>query len=175
MIFRETTLAGVTVVEVEARPDERGCFARTFCGTEFKEAGLASQVSQVSVSFNKAKGTLRGMHLQRAPHEECKLVRCTRGRVFDVVVDLRPASPTHHDWFGLELDSESRRALFIPAGVAHGFLTLEDNSELLYMMDVPYAPDCADGVRWDDPAFGIEWPFEPLVMSDADRTRATVG
>ena len=172
MIFAETKLKGAFVIEPERRADERGFFARTWCRDEFAAHGLNPALVQCNISFNKKKGTLRGMHYQIAPHEEAKLVRCTAGAVYDVAVDLRPDSPTHRRWVGVELTSENRRAVFLPRGVAHGFQTLVDRAELLYMIDTAYVPEAAHGVRWDDPAFAIEWP-EPAAgrtMSERDRT-----
>ena len=172
MILRETPLAGAHVVELERLRDERGHFARTFDAEQFAAAGLDARVVQCSTSFNARAGTLRGMHYQADPHGEAKLVRVTRGAVFDVIVDLRPASPTCRGWFGIELDAESGRSLYVPVGFAHGFQTLVDDSEVLYQMSHPYVPDAARGVRFDDPAFAIEWPPSPptgLVVSERDR------
>ena len=161
MIVTETTIPGAYVIDVERKEDERGFFARTWCAEEFRARGLADVVAQSSISYNARRGTLRGMHYQVAPHEETKLVRCTMGAIFDVLLDLRTQR-----WEGFELTAENRRALYIPRGVAHGFLTLIDHTEVLYQMDVPYAPESVRGVRWD--AFGIEWPFAPVVLSDKD-------
>ena len=158
MRFIETPLPGVWVLELEEIEDERGWFARTFDAEEFRERGLNPDVMQCNASFNLRAGTVRGMHYQAAPHGECKLVRCVRGAIFDVAVDLRPESPTCRDWHGIELSADNRLAFYIPAGLAHGFQTLEDNSEVLYQMGDPYVPEAGCGVRWDDPAFGIEWP-----------------
>lgn len=164
-----TPLEGAYVVELDRLEDERGFFARTFCAEEFRRAGLVPAVSQCSVSFNKRRGTLRGLHYQAAPHEETKLVRCTQGAVWDVIVDLREGSATRCRWHGVELSAENRRAFYIPTGFAHGFQTLREDSELLYMMDVPYHGPSARGVAWDDPAFGIQWPLAEPFMSDRDR------
>ena len=169
MKFAPTPLEGAFVVDLDRLEDERGFFARTFCEDEFRRAGLVPVVSQCSVSFNKRRGTLRGMHYQAAPHEETKLVRCTQGAIWDVIVDLRPGSATRCRWHGVELSAENRRALYIPAGFAHGFQVLREDSEVLYMMDVPYHGPSARGVRWDDPAFGIAWPLADPFMSDRDR------
>ena len=158
MRFVETAIAGVVVVELEEHVDERGSFARTWCRDEMTGAGLAGELAQCSLSRNPRAGTLRGLHFQRAPHEEAKLVRCSRGAIFDVAVDLRRGSPTYCGWVGFRLDSESGRALYIPKGCAHGFQTLEDESDVTYMISTPYAPESASGVRWDDTAFGIDWP-----------------
>ena len=163
MIFSETSLPGAYVVEPERLEDERGWFARTFAAEEFAARGLNPAVVHANASFNLRAGTLRGMHYQAAPHGECKLVRCTRGAIYDVIVDLRPDSPTYRRWSATELSEENARALYVPEDVAHGFQTLEDESEVLYLMSHEYVASHARGVRWDDPAFGIEWP-------DADRT-----
>jgi dTDP-4-dehydrorhamnose 3,5-epimerase len=168
--FAEAPLAGAWIVDPDRLGDERGHFARTFDRDEFAARGMEPAVVQCSTSFNARAGTLRGLHFQAGPHGEPKLVRCTRGAVWDVVVDLRPESPTHRGWYGVELSAENGRALYVPPGLAHGFQTLEDASEVLYMMGHEYVPDAAAGVRWDDPAFGIEWPAAAeRVMSDRDR------
>jgi dTDP-4-dehydrorhamnose 3,5-epimerase len=167
MRFVATPLEGLVVVEQERLRDERGWFARTFDVAELFE------VVQMSASFNARAGTLRGLHLQAEPHGECKLVRCTRGAIFDVAVDLRPGSRTRLRWFGIQLSADAGSALLIPAGFAHGFQTLVDETEVLYAMDAPYVADAARGVRWDDPAFAIEWPDPPAsgrVLSERDRT-----
>lgn len=169
MKFEETPLGGVYVVETERHADERGFFARTFCRDEFAARSLDARVAQCSVSFNLRRATLRGMHYQAAPYAEAKLVRCTMGAVFDVVVDLRPESQTFKRWFGVELSAANRRALYIPEGFAHGFLTLEDETEVFYQISEFYHPECSRGVRWDDAAFAIAWPFEPRVISERDR------
>lgn len=171
MRFRDTPVAGVLVVELERIEDERGSFARTFSTEEFAQRGLDVRVDQCSTSFNKRAGTLRGMHYQVAPHGEVKLVRCTRGAIFDAVVDLRPESPTYLRWCAAELSAANGLALYIPEGCAHGFQTLEDASEILYQIATPYVPAAARGVRWDDPAFGITWPAPPpagRIMSSRD-------
>lgn len=170
MIFRETTLTGAYILEVERREDARGFFARTFCRDEFTRRGLPAEFVQSSVSFNRGRGTLRGMHFQRPPHAEGKLVRCTRGAIHDVVLDLREDSPTFRRWMAVELSEDSHRAVYIPPGCAHGFQTLRDDVEVLYSMSEPYVPELADGVRWDDPAFAIHWPLEPPILSDRDAT-----
>lgn len=169
MIFDPLPLAGAFVVEPERFPDERGFFARTFCREEFREHGVDPEVVQCNVSFNRRRGTLRGMHWQAAPHEEGKLVRVTRGAIWDAIVDLRPGSGTRLDWYAVELDAESRRALWVPKGFAHGFLTLDDETEVFYQMSAAYHPESARGARWNDPAFGIEWPAEPEVIGERDR------
>jgi dTDP-4-dehydrorhamnose 3,5-epimerase len=161
VLFRETPVAGVLVVEPERIEDERGFFARTFSAEEFADLGLDGRVNQCSTSFNARAGTLRGLHFQMAPHGEAKLVRCTRGAIFDVAVDLRPDSPSYLRWFGSELSADDGRALFVPEGCAHGFQTLVDASEVLYQISTPHMPEAARGVRWDDPAFAIEWPPPP--------------
>jgi dTDP-4-dehydrorhamnose 3,5-epimerase len=168
LIFTPTPLAGAYVLELDRREDERGFFARSFCQHEFTEHGLNPRIAQCNVSFNAKRGTLRGMHYQAPPHEEAKVVRCTQGAVWDVVVDLRPKSTTFKRWHGVELSAGNRRALYIPEGLAHGFQTLTDDAELLYLMSEFYHPDAARGVRWDDPAFGIEWPLPNPRMSERD-------
>lgn len=161
MIFTETPLAGAWVIEPERREDERGFFARTYDREEFAARGIDPAVAQCNTSYNARAGTLRGMHFQTSPHGEPKLVRCTRGAIHDVIVDLRPGSPTHTRWFGVDLTAGNGRALHVPVDFAHGFQTLEDVSEVLYMMGREYVAEAASGVRWDDPAFGIEWPESP--------------
>jgi dTDP-4-dehydrorhamnose 3,5-epimerase len=168
MIFLETLVEGAWVVRPELHEDERGFFARTWDAREFADRGLDTGVVQRSISYNRRRGTLRGMHYQVAPHEEAKLVRCTTGAIFDVVVDLRPASPTFCAWAGHELSAANREALYIPAGCAHGYLTLRDDSEVAYDITEVYVPEAARGVRWDDPAFGISWPDEVLVINERD-------
>ncbi|HVK15858.1 MAG TPA: dTDP-4-dehydrorhamnose 3,5-epimerase [Fimbriiglobus sp.] len=158
MRFLPTNLAGAYVIEPEPRTDERGLFARTYCRDEFATHGLNTTWVQCNVSFNRLRCTLRGMHWQAEPHAEVKLVRCTRGAAFDVIADLRPDSPTCRQWVGVELTAENRRTVYIPAGFAHGFQTLADDTELFYQMSEFYHPDLARGARWDDPALGIEWP-----------------
>jgi dTDP-4-dehydrorhamnose 3,5-epimerase len=170
MILRATEIDGVWVVEPERFEDERGFFARTWDRREFAELGLSDRLEQASVSFNRRRGTLRGLHYQAAPHEETKLVRCTAGAIFDVAVDLRPSSPTFKGWVGVELSRDNRLSLYIPEGCAHGFLTLTDEAEVAYQISVPHVPEAARGVRFDDDAFGIEWPGEALVINDRDRT-----
>ena len=170
MKFIPTSLAGAYVIEPERLEDERGYFARTFCRDEFLAHGLNPSLVQCNVSFNARKGTLRGMHYQAKPHEEAKLVRCTRGGVFDVIVDIREGSPTRLQWFTTNLTAENGRMLYIPEGFAHGFQTLEDNSELFYQMSERYSPQSAWGLRWNDPAIGIRWPIANPVMSQRDAT-----
>jgi len=169
MHFLPTQLPGVFVVEPEPKADDRGCFARTWCRAEFAAAGLATDWVQCSVSFNHRSGTLRGMHWQAAPHEEVKLVRCTMGAAYDVVLDLRSDSAAFGKWVAVEITAENRRAVYIPAGCAHGFQTLVDATELFYQMSEFYHAEVARGVRWDDPAFGIRWPAcEGRVISPRD-------
>ncbi|NNM27160.1 MAG: dTDP-4-dehydrorhamnose 3,5-epimerase [Phycisphaerales bacterium] len=170
MRFEETPIAGVTVVTLELRRDERGGFARTWCQEEFRTHGLEPRIAQCSVSLNHRRGTLRGMHYQTPPHEECKLVRVTRGAAYDVALDVRRGSPTYGRWFALELAPDHHRMLYLPRGVAHGFQTLLDDTEIAYQMSTPYHPDHAAGVRWNDPHVGIPWPLKPTVMSKADQT-----
>jgi dTDP-4-dehydrorhamnose 3,5-epimerase len=169
MNFVATTLPGVFVIEPELHADDRGSFARTFCVDEFEEAGLKFRVVQANTSFNKFAGTVRGMHYQASPCAEAKVVRCTSGALHDVVVDLRPGSPTLGQWFATELNAENRKSLFMPEGCAHGFQTLVDNTEVSYLMSERYVPDAAAGVRYDDPALGIEWPLAVSSVSDRDR------
>jgi dTDP-4-dehydrorhamnose 3,5-epimerase len=169
MIFTETGISGVFVIDLEPRRDERGFFARQWCVDELKRAGLDARVAQINTTHSVAAGTLRGVHYQKAPHAEVKLVRCTRGAVFDVAVDLRPGSPTFCQWFGTELDAESGRMLYIPEGCGHAFLTLAPATDLAYQASVPYSPDCATGVRHDDPAFNIVWPAPVNVISAQDQ------
>jgi dTDP-4-dehydrorhamnose 3,5-epimerase len=168
MRIEPTAVAGVMLVSVESHVDDRGLFARTYDAATFAAAGLPVNWPQCNVSWNRSRGTLRGMHHQRAPFEEPKLVRCTAGRIFDVAIDLRSGSPTYCRWVGVELSREQRNALLIPAGCAHGFLTLEDEAEVFYMMGEVFHPEAAAGVRWNDPAFGIEWPLAPTTMADRD-------
>ena len=171
MRFSETPVAGALVVEPEPIEDERGFFARTFSTEEFTARGLDARVDQCSISFNARAGTLRGMHYQEAPHGEAKLVRCTRGAIYDVALDLRPESPTYLRWAGVELSADTGRALYVPEGCAHGFQALVDATEVLYQIATPYVPAAARGVRWNDAAFGIEWPDAPpggRTMSDRD-------
>ena len=169
MIFSETPLAGAFVIDLEKRSDERGFFARMFCEKEFSEHDLAIHFVQANNSLAVTKGTLRGMHYQLAPNAEVKLVRCIRGSLLDVIIDVRPDSKTLCQHFEVELTAENRRMLYVPKGFAHGFITLEENTEALYLVDEPYAPDRERGIRWDDPKFAIDWPLEPVVISEKDR------
>ncbi|MDZ4787299.1 MAG: dTDP-4-dehydrorhamnose 3,5-epimerase [bacterium] len=168
MIFTKTKLEGAYIIDIEKHEDERGIFARTFCVDGFKKHGLESKFVQANLSFNYKKGTLRGMHFQKSPYEEDKLVRCTKGSLFDVIIDLRRDSPTYKQWVGVELTEENRRALFIPKGFAHGYITLEDSTEINYMVTQVYTPDADTGVRYNDQLFAIEWPIEPVVISKKD-------
>jgi dTDP-4-dehydrorhamnose 3,5-epimerase len=169
VIFEPGGLSGVVVVSPDRHVDDRGFFARTWCAREFAAAGLPSTLAQCSVSWNERRYTMRGMHWEALPQRESKLVRCTRGAIFDVVVDLRPESPSYLRYMGLSLTADDHRAVFIPSGMAHGFLTLSARTEVLYQMDNFYAPEAERGARWDDPAFGIEWPAVPEVISERDR------
>jgi dTDP-4-dehydrorhamnose 3,5-epimerase len=169
MKFSETKLPGVYIIEVECLDDERGYFARTFCREEFEKHGLNSSVAQCNLSYNRKKGTLRGMHYQVAPYGEAKLITCITGSVYDVVVDLRSDSMTYCGWLATELSARGRRRmLYIPEGLAHGFQTLEDHSEVFYQMSQFYVPGSARGVRWNDPAFGIQWPEDRRILSERD-------
>lgn len=158
MRFLPTKLSGAYVIEPEPRADERGLFARTYCRDEFAALGLNTAWVQCNASFNRLTGTLRGLHWQAEPHAEVKLVRCTRGAAYDVIVDMRPGSPTYRQWVGVELTADNRWAVYVPAGFAHGFQTLTDGAELFYQMSEFYYPGLASGARWDDPALGIGWP-----------------
>lgn len=169
MKFTETSLNGSFVVEIEQLVDARGFFARSWCAREFAEHGLPENMVQSSVSFNLKTGTLRGMHYSIFPADESKLVRCTKGSIYDVIVDLRRGSDTYLDHFGIALSEQNHKALFIPPGFAHGFLTLEENTEILYMMNDYYKPGCARGCRWNDPLFNINWPTEIKVIDERDR------
>lgn len=169
MNFVPTALAGACIVDLEPQTDGRGFFARAWCQREFEQHGLNSRVVQCSVSYNRRKGTWRGMHYQEAPHEEAKLVRCTMGSICDVIVDLRPGSPTFKEHLTVILSAENRKMLYIPEKFAHGFLTLEDNTEVFYQMSEFHAPESARGFRWNDPYFGIRLPLEVAVISERDR------
>lgn len=169
MWFTELSLDGAYQIEPDPYEDDRGLFARVFCKEEFSQKGLATQMVQSNTSFNPHEGTLRGMHFQRPPHREAKLVRCTRGSIFDVMIDLRPGSPTHTEWYGAELTEDNRRMLYVPEGFAHGFLTLEPQTEVFYQVSEFYAPEAEGGVRWNDPTFDIDWPTDPQIISKKDR------
>jgi dTDP-4-dehydrorhamnose 3,5-epimerase len=168
MKFTACSIAGAWLIETERSADERGFFGRTHCASEFAARGLKEAFRQSSISFNRRRGTLRGMHFQAAPHAETKLVRCTSGAVFDVIVDVRPSSATFQRWFGTELNADNRLALYIPEGVAHGFISLRDETELLYMISPDFVPESARGFCWNDAAIGIEWPIAPVVISARD-------
>ncbi|MBK8161670.1 MAG: dTDP-4-dehydrorhamnose 3,5-epimerase [Gammaproteobacteria bacterium] len=171
MKFREAALAGVFVILPERSEDERGYFARTWCRREFEAHGLSPALVQCGTSFNRHRGTLRGMHYQAEPHQEVKLIRCTRGAIHDVVIDLRPDSPTHRHHVAVRLSAQDGNLLYVPEGFAHGFQTLEDDSEVFYQMSEFYHPAAARGVRWDDPAFGITWPpVGQRILSERDRS-----
>lgn len=182
MIFTETKIPGAFIIEPERREDDRGFFARTWCTREFEARGLNPRLVQCSISFNKKRGTLRGMHVQAPPHAEAKLVRCTMGAIHDVILDLRPHSPASKQYVAVVLSAENRTMIYLPEGVAHGFQTLEDRTEVFYQMSEFYAPGSERGVRWDDPAFGIPWPDADRTISERDRSypdfvdgRETVG
>ena len=168
MKFTKTSLKDAVVIDLTKHGDARGFFARTFCAETFAREGLVSDFVQANHSANVTAGTLRGMHYQRAPHGEVKLVRCVKGAIHDVIVDLRPESPTYHRWEGFDLDAETGRTLYVPAGFAHGFQTLEDDTHVVYQVSHPYTPGAEGGLRWDDPAFGIRWPRPVSVISDKD-------
>lgn len=169
MEFTETPLKGAYLIDLEKRGDERGFFARLFCAKEFEMAGLESSFPQINNSFSQKRGTLRGIHYQRPPKAEAKLVRCTKGALYDVIVDLRPSSPTYLDWFAAELTEENRQMIYLPKGFGHAFITLTDKTEVLYLVSESYSPAYEAGLRWDDPALKIDWPLSPTVISDKDR------
>ena len=169
MIFQETALSGAYLIDLEKRGDERGFFARVFCEREFAAHSLITHFVQANNSLSADRGTLRGMHYQLPPHAETKVVRCIRGALWDVILDLRPNSPTFGKSIGVELSAENRRMIYAPKGFAHGFLTLKDDSEAFYFTDEFYAPESERGLRWDDPRFGLEWPMAPIVISEKDR------
>jgi dTDP-4-dehydrorhamnose 3,5-epimerase len=169
MVITETILKGAFVIELEPFTDVRGFFARAWSEREFEERGLNSRFVETNVSFNEKRGTLRGMHYQLAPYEQAKLVRCTRGSIYDVIIDLRPDSPTFKQWFPLEMSADNHLMLYVPAKFAHGFQTLEDQTEVTYQTSAYYAPELGRGVRWNDPAFKISWPDDNLIMLDRDR------
>jgi dTDP-4-dehydrorhamnose 3,5-epimerase len=166
--FTPTPLTGAYLIEPELLVDERGFFARTFCQQEFESYRLNPNLRQCNISVNQKKGTLRGMHYQTKPHEEAKLVRCTMGAIYDVIIDIRSESPTFKQWFAIELTAQNRKMLYIPEGFAHGFQTLVDNTEVFYQMSAFYAADCARGIRWNDPTFGIQWPSDNRIISQKD-------
>jgi dTDP-4-dehydrorhamnose 3,5-epimerase len=168
MIFTETKLQGAFIIDVKRLTDERGFFARSWCEDEFAAYGIAMPPLQANLSWNPQKGTLRGMHYQLPPHEETKLVRCTRGAIYDVIVDLREESPTYMQWIGVELTADSYRMLFVPGRFAHGFITLEANTDVAYQVSAKYTPGAERGLRWNDPAIGIQWPLQPTLISEKD-------
>ena len=170
MIFTPLSLAGAVLIDIERHEDERGFFARTLCAEEFAARGLQAAFVQDSLSHNRIRGTLRGLHLQRPPHAETKLVRCSRGAIYDVIVDLRPGSPTWGRWEGVVLSAENGRALYVPEGFAHGFLTLADETEVSYRISHPHKPEAATGLRYDDPRLGIVWPEPVAAISARDRS-----
>lgn len=169
MKFTETPLKGSFVIDIQPLEDERGLFARSWCQKEFDNSGLNSRIVQCNISFNRKKGTLRGMHYQIEPFAEAKLVRCTKGAIYDLIIDLRPDSQTFKEWFAVELTEFTRRMLYIPEGFAHGFQTLEDNTEVFYQMSEIYKPDYARGIRYDDPLFSIQWPDDKKIISEKDQ------
>jgi len=169
VIFKETFLKGAFVIEPERIEDERGFFARTYCRETFQSNNLNPNLVQCNISFNRRKGTLRGMHFQIKPYEEAKLIRVTKGSIYDVIIDLRTDSPTFKQWMAVELSAENRTQLYIPEGFAHGFQTLQDETEMFYQMSEFYRPQSARGIRWDDPAFGIEWPIYEKIISIKDQ------
>ena len=169
MIFTETKLTGAFIIEPEKLADERGFFARTWCKREFNSHGLNPNLVQCNISFNKIKGTIRGMHYQSAPYEEAKLVRCTKGKIYDVIIDIRPESLTYKQWISVELSAANHKSIYIPEGFAHGFQSLKDNTEVFYQMGEFYQPECACGIRWNDPQFNVIWPFEAITISDKDK------
>lgn len=178
MIFHPTPVTGAHLIEQEPHADERGSFARIFCAETFAAQGLFDEVTQSSVSRNARAGTLRGLHFQREPHEEAKLVRCTRGAIFDVVADLRRGSPSFGAWYGAELTADNGSMLYVPAGCAHGFQTLEDESDVDYAISVPFVAELADGVRWDDPELAVDWPQAPpqgRIISERDGALPLLG
>ena len=168
MKFHKTELDGAWIIELEKLEDNRGFFARAWCEKEFEDHGLVTTVAQANNSWNTKAGTLRGMHYQVAPYEETKLVRCTRGALYDVIVDLRPDSPTYRQWIGVELTEDNYRMLYVPANFAHGFITLQDNTEAIYFVSQAYTPGAERGLRWNDPAFNIQWPRAVEIISEKD-------
>jgi dTDP-4-dehydrorhamnose 3,5-epimerase len=169
MIFAQTHLAGAYIIDLEPRNDERGFFARSWCANEFSAHGLKPTLAQCNIAFNKHKGTLRGMHYQTPPYQEDKLIRCTMGEIYDVIIDLRQESPTFKQWLAVELTAGNRRALYVPKGFAHGYQTLTDDTEITYQVTEFYHPEVERGVRWDDPAFVIDWPAPVMLISEKDR------
>jgi dTDP-4-dehydrorhamnose 3,5-epimerase len=172
MIFTQLPLNGAFLINIEPLEDERGFFARTFCKDELKKHGIDFSCVQCNISCNKKKGTLRGMHYQAAPHEEEKIISCIRGAIFDVIVDIRPKSDTYKKWYGVELSAKNHAMLYVPKGFAHGFQTLAANSEVFYIMSEYYHPECARGMRWDEPGIGINWPIAAISISEKDKQQA---
>ncbi|HJQ16812.1 MAG TPA: dTDP-4-dehydrorhamnose 3,5-epimerase family protein [Allosphingosinicella sp.] len=170
MRFEPSLIGGVALIRLEPQHDERGSFARTFCERTFREAGFPFGVVQANLSRSTARSTLRGMHLQRSPYGEPKIISCTRGRIWDVAIDMRETSPTYRQWQAFELAPDANAAVFLPEGIAHGFLTLEPDSEVHYLMGAEFVPGAATGVRWDDPTIGVQWPAEPQIISARDRS-----
>lgn len=169
MIFQETNLKGSYIIDIERHEDKRGFFARSFCQKEFKKLGLRTELAQCNISFNLNKATIRGMHFQKSPHEEAKLVSCLKGRVYDVIVDLRPNSETYCQWHSFELDENDYRMIYIPEGFAHGFQTLKNNSAVYYQMFEYFHAESGLGVRWNDPIFNIDWPLEVQNINERDK------
>lgn len=174
MKFTEADIKGVFIIDMQLLQDERGFFSRSFCKNEFEAHGLKGDIVQTNVSFNAKKGTLRGIHMQQEPYSETKIVRCSRGSIYDVVIDMRPASATYMQWFGMNLKADDHRMIYIPENFAHGFITLEDNTEVTYLHTEFYTPGHEKGFRWNDPAFNINWPIEPLVMAEKDKHHSLV-
>ncbi len=170
MIFTETTLKGAFLLEIKKIEDDRGFFGRSWCKKEMEEHGLNGNLCQANTSFSKLKGTIRGMHYQISPYEETKLIRCTRGSIFDVIIDLRPTSESYLKWFGAELTQDNYKMLYVPEGFAHGFITLTDNAEVYYNVTQFYTPGAEAGIRFNDPLFAIKWPVEPAVVSEKDKS-----
>jgi dTDP-4-dehydrorhamnose 3,5-epimerase len=176
IIFRETKLKGAFVIDPERFEDMRGFLARSFSAKEFESHGLNPRIAECNISFSKKRYTIRGMHFQKPPHAQAKLVRCSQGAIYDVIIDLRPESPTFKQWIGEELTAQNRRMLYVPEGFAHGFETLEDNTEVFYQISQFYTPQSEGGVRWNDPAFGISWPAsDGVIINDRDRTYPDFG
>jgi dTDP-4-dehydrorhamnose 3,5-epimerase len=169
MIFKDTPLKDACIIELEKLRDERGFFARYYCQNEFREHGIKFDIVQSNISYNKLKGTLRGLHYQAKPYEEAKLVRCTKGAVYDAIIDIRPDSESYKKWIGEELNEQNHRMLYIPKGFAHGFITLEDKTEVTYQMSEFYTPGVGKGIRWNDPALAIDWPVDVKVISPKDK------
>jgi len=168
MIFKETKLKGAFVLEINKLKDERGFFGRSWCAKELKDHGLKADIAQGNTSLSTEKGTLRGMHYQNNPYQETKLIRCTRGAIFDVIIDLRPDSPTYKEWYGIKLTEDNYKMLYVPEDFSQGFITLEDNTEVTYLVTEFYTPGAEAGIRWNDPTFNIQWPLKPSVISEKD-------